>query len=63
MHAHLGQGKQIEMAIALGGIVTVGGYLEPLDLNRKASRLLAEAAAVHAVPREQLLNLPGIGER
>lgn len=63
MQAHLGPDRHIKMAIALGGIVTVGGHVQPLDLRRKASRLLAEVAALHSVPREQLLNLPGIGER
>lgn len=63
MRKHLGPDRQIEMAIALGGIVTVEGYVQPLDVRRKASRLLAEAAALHSIPRGQLLNLPGIGER
>jgi len=63
MHRHLGPGRRIEMAIALGGIVTVDGYVQPLDVRRKASRLLAEAAALHSIPRDQQLNLPGIGER
>jgi hypothetical protein len=63
MHQHLGPDKRIEMAIALGGIVTVDGYVQLLDVRRKSSRLLAEAAALHSIPRDQLLNLPGIGER
>ncbi len=63
MLKHLGAGRHIEMAIALGGILTVDGDVQALDVRRKASRLLAEGAAVHAVPRDQLLNLPGIGER
>jgi hypothetical protein len=63
MHGHLRAGRHIEMATALGGIVTIGGYLWPLDVRRKASRLLAEAAALHSIPPEQLLNLPGIGDR
>jgi len=37
--------------------------VQPLDVRRKASRLLAEAAALHSIPRDQLLNLPGIGDR
>ena len=63
MHKHLGSDKRIEMAIALGGIVIVDGDVQPLDVRRKASRLLAEAAALHSIPRDQLLNLPGIGDR
>lgn len=63
MHKHLGPGSHIEMAIALGGIVIIDGYLRPLDLRRKMSRLLAEGAALHSIPPEQLLNLPGIGDR
>lgn len=64
MHKHLGPGGgHIEMAISLGGVVTISGYVRPLDLRRKASRLLADAATVHSIPPEQLLNLPGIGER
>jgi hypothetical protein len=59
-HRH---GRHIEMAIALGGIVTIGGYLQPLDVRRKRSRLLAEDAALHSIPSEHVLNLPGIGDR
>ena len=62
MREHLASGGQIDMAIALDGIVTVGGLLRPLEVGRSMSRLLAEGAALHCVPPEQVLNLHGVGE-
>ena len=63
MLRHLAEGGTIAMALALGGVLTIGGDVQALDVRRKASRLLAEAAALHAIPQERLLNLPGIGDR
>ena len=64
MHEHLKEGGRVEMSIATSGAVTVDGERRPLDLGRKVSRLLAEAAAMHAIPPgEPLENLPGLGDR
>ena len=64
MNEHLKTGGQVEMSVATSGAVTVDGERRPLDLGRKVSRLLAEAAAMHAVPPgEPLENLPGPGDR
>ena len=64
MREHLGAGGRIEMSIATAAVLAVDGETDrPLDLARKASRLLVEAAALHAVPdAEPLENLPGIGD-
>ncbi len=64
MREHLGAGGRIEMSIATAAVIAVDSETDrPLDLARKASRLLAEAAALHAVPdAEPLENLPGIGD-
>lgn len=63
MREHLKDGGQFEMSITMSGVVTVDGERRPLDLGRKVSRLLAEAAAVHAVPPgEPFENLPGLGD-
>jgi len=51
MHEHRNDGGHLEMSIATSGAVTVDGERRPLDLGRKVSRLLAEAAAMHAVRR------------
>ena len=64
MREHLGQGGQIELSILTEAEITLGPVRKPLDLRRKASRLLVEAAALHLVPdAEPLENLPGIGDR
>ncbi len=64
MREHLSTGGAIEMSIATAAVLAVDSETDrPLDLSRKASRLLAEAAALHAVPdAEPLENLPGIGD-
>ncbi len=64
MREHLCARGEIEMSIATEAAVIVDrGASSPLDLGRKVSRLLAEAAALHAVPdAEPLENLPGIGD-
>ncbi len=63
MTSHLGSGGRIEMAIALSADSVVAGQVGQLDLGRKSARLLAESAAIHAVPAEwRLLNMPGVGE-
>jgi hypothetical protein len=63
MREHLAAGGRIEMAIATEATIELEGRPQPLDLRRKASRLLVENAAIHAVPDvEPLENLPGIGD-
>ena len=60
---HLAAGGRIEMAIATEATIELDGRTQPIDLRRKASRLLIENAAIHAVPdAEPLENLPGIGD-
>jgi hypothetical protein len=64
MTEHLASGGLIEVSIATVATVAVNDRIQPLDLRRKASRLLAENAAIHAIPNtEPLENLPGIGDR
>lgn len=63
MREHLAAGGSIELSIATQASVTVDGVTRPLDLRRKASRLLVEAAALHALPEaEHAENLPGVGD-
>jgi hypothetical protein len=63
MTEHIASGGLIEISIATAATVSVDDHVRPLDLRRKASRLLAENAAIHAVPYlEPLENLPGIGD-
>jgi hypothetical protein len=63
MKEHLAAGGSIELSIATQASVTVDGVTRPLDLRRKASRLLVEAAGLHALPEaEQAENLPGVGD-
>ncbi len=64
MREHLEADGRIELFIATEADVMVDrGASGRLDLGRKVSRLLAEAAALHAVPdAEPLENLPGIGD-
>ncbi len=64
MREHLEARGNIEMSIANAAALIMDGEAErPLDLGQKASRLLVEAAALHAVPEaEPLENLPGIGD-
>jgi hypothetical protein len=62
MHKHLHGDGTIEIAVALAGELVVNGEAQPLDLRRKMTRLLAENAALHAIPPDQILNLPGVGE-
>ena len=44
MHQHLGLDKRIEMAIALGGIVTVDGYVQPLSGGAGATASAASSS-------------------
>lgn len=61
--AHLAAGGTIEMSLALSGQVNANGESRPLELGRKMTRLLAENAALHAVPPDEtVLNLRGVGE-
>lgn len=63
MRAHLAAGGRIDVAVATQASLAVDGTARALDLSRKASRLLAENAAIHAVPAgESLENLPGVGD-
>jgi hypothetical protein len=63
MLEHLRSGGLIELAIATSASLSIDGVERPLDLKRKASRVLAESAAIHAVPdAEHLENLPGVGD-
>jgi hypothetical protein len=60
---HLAAGGAVSMEIVQGAAITVDGHPRPLDLRRKASRVLAEAAAIHALPDGVVLeNLPGAGD-
>lgn len=49
---HLAAGGQVEVAICLGAELTHAGRTEPLDLTRKAGRLLAESAALVLAQRD-----------
>lgn len=61
---HIAAGGRVEVAIVTTAELVIDGRPRTLDLGRKASRLLIENAALHAVPdAESLENLPGIGDR
>jgi hypothetical protein len=63
MHEHLEAGGRVEVGIAVNVEAEVNGRVQMLDLSRKASRVLAESAALHLIPdAEGLENLPGVGE-
>lgn len=59
LREHLAANGRVEVALCLGADLTHGGRTEPLDLTRKAGRLLAESAALVLAQRDgaQLENL------
>jgi hypothetical protein len=63
MLEHLEAGGRVEIAVAIDVEAELNGRVQRLDLHSKASRVLAESAALHLVPdAEGLENLPGVGE-
>jgi hypothetical protein len=56
MVEHLAAEKPLLMDVATRATVTRGYVTEELDLGDKLDRVLAEAAAINAVPRANLLN-------
>ena len=67
MREHLRAGGRIELSIATAAVIAVDSETDrPPDLARKASRLLVEAAALHAVPtpsRSRICRALGHGPR
>lgn len=56
MIEHLAAGKALLMDVTTRATVTRGYVTEELDLGDRLDRVLAEAAAINAVPRSDLLN-------
>lgn len=64
MRAHLGSGGQVLIETCTEATLDVNGEQRTLDLGARKSRLLAENAALHALPKsEPIENLPGIGDQ
>ncbi|GII25702.1 DUF7662 domain-containing protein [Planosporangium mesophilum] len=60
LHEDLARGAAIELAIATDAMIYLDGEPRPLDLTRKAGRLLAENAALvhaHATDDAEIVNL------
>ena len=56
MVTHLASGSVLELDVAFGASATTDGVTRELLLGDKLDRVLAEAAAIHDVPRSVLLN-------
>jgi hypothetical protein len=60
LRAHLAGGGSVALAVATEATVRLRGSEQPLDLSRKAGRLLAESAALvlaHAEDEAEIMNL------
>lgn len=61
MRLNLGASREVAVDVAIHAWVQVGGAREPLDLNRKSHRMLAEEAALDDARASSLGTVENVG--